>query len=169
MKFLTGTCNDVCPLNWRDETEKDKVTPDPYHKPAPGWSTLSGGRKPYVQLEPAEFVAKLISAASCVPMVRAVRVFVVDANGTKREVTLDELQEMNIKAQPVPNLYKREAASSSGAGSSGAGSSGATDVANVLQRQAALEEQLAAMKALVEKMAAASADAAAAAKRPRRE
>merc|ERR1712146_91714 len=112
----------------------------------------------------AEFVEKLKSAASCVPMVRAVRVFVVDAHGTKREVTLDELKEMDIKAQPVPNLYKRAAASSSGAGSSGA-----TDVANVLQRQAALEEQLAAMKALMEKMAASSSDAAAAGKRPRRE
>lgn len=166
LKLLTGMCDDVCPLNWRDVTEKDRVTPDPYHGPAPGWSTLSGGRKPYVQMDPAAFVPKLKRAAECVPMVRSVRVFVVDAQGAKRSVTVEELAAMDIKVQPVPNLYKKAAASSSGAGSSGAGSSGASEVAHVLQRQSALEEQLKAMKALMEKMAAtvdASAAAAAAA------
>lgn len=49
LKLLTGMCNDHCPLNFRDKTARDHVTPDPYFEVAPDWSTVSGGRKPYIR------------------------------------------------------------------------------------------------------------------------
>ena len=44
IKMLSGKCDDFNPLSFRSETERDRVTPDPYFKFAPHWSTLSGGR-----------------------------------------------------------------------------------------------------------------------------
>jgi len=157
IKLLTGMCNDISPLNFRDETEKDRVTPDPYYKVAPGWSTLSGGRRPYIHLAPADFVVKLKRAASCVPMVRATRVFVVDAQGNKRQVTVDELTAMDIKVQAVPNLYKQASGTSSGAASSSSAGSSSLDVLNIMEKQTALEQQIATMKALMEQVAATAA------------
>ena len=115
LKLLTGMNNDTNPLNFRDENEKDRVTPDVYHKFAPGWSTLSGGRKPYITLAPYDLVEKLTRAASRVPLVRATRVFVVDAQSQKRRVPPEELAGMRLEVMPVPNMYKQAAAASSGA------------------------------------------------------
>merc|ERR1719198_764056 len=106
-------------------------------------------------LRPPELAAKLKRAAQCVPFVRATRIFVVDAHGNKQQVTVDELTAMDIQVQAVPNLYKQAAAASSSAGtSSGAGSSSSVDVSHIIQKQDALEQQLATMKALMEQVAA---------------
>ena len=64
LKLLSGMCNDVCPLNMRYDKEKDNVTPDPYYEVAPGWSTLSGGRRPFIHAPPAEIAAKIKRCAS---------------------------------------------------------------------------------------------------------
>jgi hypothetical protein len=161
LKLVTGMNNDVCPLNFRDETEKDNVTPDPYFGPAPGWTTLSGGRKPFITAKPADIAAKLTRAAACVPMVRSTPLFVVDAQANKRQVTLEELEALNIEVQPVPNLYKRAAAAQAAAGASAAVSATATapsiDVANVLNRQSDLEKKLESITAIIEQVAATSA------------
>jgi len=146
-------CGDITPLNFRTKEERDNVTPDPYYDPAPGWSTLSGGRKPYIQMPPADFVEKLMRAASCVPLIREVRVFVVDSQGNKRRVTLEELKAMNITVKPVPNLYKKKAPAAAGSNAT----SHSLDLAPLLQRQQMLEEQLATMKDLMEKMASSAA------------
>lgn len=158
LKLLTGMNNDVCPLNFRSETEKDNVTPDPYYAVAPGWATLSGGRKPFIHMSPIEIVGMVKRAGACVPMVGRIPVFVVDAQGDKREVTVDELASMDIKVQVVPNLYKRAAPSAAAA----AGSSSNADVSALMQRQGALEAQVTSMKALMEQVAATTAAAMAA-------
>lgn len=168
LKLLGGMYNDVCPLHWREE-HADDGTPDPYHSVAPGWSTLSGGRKPYIMTLPMELVEKLTRAANCVPLVRSVRVFVVDAQAVKRRVTIEELRDMNVQLQPVPNLYQRRAVAAASAGSSAQHAAAAqppAELGSVLERQRMLEEQLAAMKALMEQMVRTTAVAAAPAAPP---
>jgi len=153
--------NDVCPLNFRDKTEADQVTSDPYHKVAPGWSSLSGGRKPFVMIKPAELAEKLTRVGRCVPMVRAVRLFVVDGAQGKRSVTLEELVNMNIEIQNVPNMYRHAAAASNGGGPSAAPAPPAEVVA-MAERQDALQAQLSKMEKLLSQLAAAANASAAA-------
>lgn len=149
LKLLTGMCNDVNPLNYRDKEEKDRVTPDPYYEGAPGWTSLSGGRKPYITKAPAELAAMIKRACDCVPFVRAVRFFTLDAQGNQQQVTLEELQAMNIQVKPVPNLYKRAAAAAAaaGAGSSTAAAAPSMDMTPIFDRQRALERELAHVRA----------------------
>merc|ERR1712137_422231 len=117
-----------------------------------GWSTLSGGRKPYITMAPYNFVEKLIRAASCVPLVRTVRVFVVNAQGQKRRVSPEELAGMDIKVQTVPNMYKQSAASSP-AGSSSASPTPSVNLDPIINRQNDLENQLNVMKTMLEMIA----------------
>merc|ERR1719421_337923 len=44
LKLLEGECNDIRPLNFRKQYERDMITIDPYYPFAPGWSTLSAQR-----------------------------------------------------------------------------------------------------------------------------
>lgn len=162
LKLLTGMCNDVCPLNFRSETEKDYVTLDPYFKVAPGWSTLSGGRRPYITAAPVDIVENLQRAASCVPLIASTRVFVVDAQGNKQEVTREELQAMNIEVQTVPNLYRQAAAAGGTSTANQAPAAPAIDLSPLMERQRVVEMQVASMQALLEKIAAAAVPVAAA-------
>lgn len=103
-KLLTGMCDDFNPLHFRSQMMLDNVTPDPYFKYAPLWSTLSGGRTPRVTLAPAEICEKVQRACSCVPFVKSVALFIVDPQHGKQPITLDELKARNISILPVPNL-----------------------------------------------------------------
>lgn len=140
LKLLTGMCDDICPLNFRGPEEKDHVTKDPYYKCAPGWSSVSGGRRPYVTKPPAELAEKIIRAAQCVPLVRQVRMFVIDG-ATKRQVTIDELKSMDINVKPVPNLYKKAAAAAPEPSTAGG-----VEVAHLLERQRAVDDEISRMR-----------------------
>ena len=176
IKLVTGMNHDICPLHFREETERDRITPDPYFNCAPHWSSLSGGRKPYVHLEPVEMVRLLKRAAECVPLVRGVPVFIVDAQGEEREVSIEELEQMNIKVQPVPNLSKRAAMSGAGPSAPAAAPAPpAVNLAPLFDRQQALEDQLASIHSMLNTIvktaaqppaAAASAPAASASTAP---
>ena len=69
LKLLTGKCDDICPLNFRSETERDRVTPDPYFACAPHWSTLSYGRSPHITRKPADIARLITEVSECVPFV----------------------------------------------------------------------------------------------------
>jgi len=172
-KLLTGMYNDVNPVSFRREYEKDHVTLDPYYKVAPGWSTLSGGAHPYVVTAPAEFAEKCIRAAGCVPFIKSTTIYVIDNTGARCQKTLDELKALNIKVQPVPNLYKKAVA----AASSSTGASSAIDLSALTARQekiegsleqmrmslnvtATLAEQVDALQKTIEKLTDAAAKAA---------
>lgn len=179
LKLITGMYNDVCPLAFRSKYLADNVTFDPYYKPAPGWSTLSGGKQPFVVTTPAEFVEKMVRVADCVPLIRSTRIFVTSKRTKERtETTVEQVKAMDIKVQSVPNLYKKamEAVASS--------SNVMPDLSPIMQRQATLEagqakleagldevrmsvsvvttlaEQVTAMKDMMEKLAKTAAPAA---------
>ena len=63
IKMLSGKCDDFNPLSFRSETERDRVTPDPYFKFAPHWSTLSGGRTPYITRKPADIARMCVEVS----------------------------------------------------------------------------------------------------------
>lgn len=114
IKLLTGMNNDFNPLNFRGKYLTDKVTEDPYYKVAPGWSSLSGGRHPFVTKAPADIADMVKRACDCVPFVRSVRFYIVQSNGVKEQISLDGLKLRDIKIQGVPNLWLPRAPSSTG-------------------------------------------------------
>ena len=139
LKLLTGMCGDRKPLNFRGPYENDRVTPDPYYKVAPNWSTLSGGRHPIILLTPNEFVPKLINATSCVPFIHTINMYIVEADGTKTEISEKELIERNIKVQIVPNLHARP---SSGSAQSPTSPAPPMNLSPIINRQEACERSI---------------------------
>ena len=135
IKLLSGKCDDFNPLSFRTEIERDRVTPDPYFKFAPHWSTLSGGRTPYITRKPADIARMCVEVAGCVPFIQAVRIYVIGSNGTKQSITLEELNELDLGIKPVPNLYTAATTS---------GGSDNTNSALLMERQRALEDALTA-------------------------
>lgn len=159
LKLLTGMFNDYNPLRMRYEKDKEGED-DPYFKSAPGWSTLSGGRTPWVVAAPYELCVNLIRACGCSEMVKRVDIYVAKADGTKELVSLEKLKELNIVVKPVPNLYKKKVASTMYGAQPPSAQPPSVDVAAFSQKQKELEEQVTLLQAALneahEKISSAS-------------
>merc|ERR1712054_261149 len=93
MATLKAQNNDKLGLSYRGELEKDKVTPDPYYKVAPhfstlGWSTVASGTKPEILASPADICERVTKDA-------------------KRRITLDEAKVAYTTVKSVPNIYQK--------------------------------------------------------------
>merc|ERR1711998_582394 len=111
MATLKAQNNDKLGLNYRGELEKDKVTPDPYFKVAPhfstlGWSSVASGMKPEILASPADICARVTKAAESVPFIKECPIYVVNKEG-KRRITLDEAKVAYTTVKEVPNIYKK--------------------------------------------------------------
>lgn len=171
-KLLRGMNNDVDPLHFRGKYDKDTDKIDPYFPYAPGWTTLSGGKVPYVTCSPANIVKWVMDAVQCVPLINnEVEITVIETDNTKTRVTCEELIARDIKIQTVPRLFVKPdntvlsagttspSKSSDGAGPSSDNGS-TTDEAEALRVQVATQaDHVKALEAsltdLKEKLAAA--------------
>ena len=105
-KLLRGMNNDVDPLHFRGKYDKDTDKIDPYFPYAPGWTTLSGGKAPYVSCTPANIVKWVMDAVQCVPLINnEVEITINEADNTKTRVTCEQLIARDIKIQTVPCLF----------------------------------------------------------------
>lgn len=167
LKLMTGRFDDVNPLHLRTEYMQDNVTPDPYFKVAPGWSTLSGARFPQITCKPLEICEVVTEVVRCVPFVRDVELSVVTPDaGVTEVVTLDRLREMDIDIKRVPNLWKRTVPSPPSSSSSSppsVASPPAVDLGPLQERQDALDERLRQIQEALEQVVQGQAS-----KRPRR-
>ena len=106
-----------------------------------------------------------INAAACVPFIKAAKLNILEANGTKTAVTLDEMRARDIPIKPVPRLRHNSggggAASStiasSPTSSTGASSAVASSPASSMAETAA-ETEIAALKRQIEIQATAIAE-----------
>ena len=171
-KLLRGMNNDVDPLHFRGKYDKDTDKIDPYFPYAPGWTTLSGGKAPYVSCTPANIVKWVMDAVQCVPLINnEVEITINEADNTKTRVTCEQLIARDIKIQTVPRLFVKPdntvlsagstspSKSSDGAGPSSDNGS-TTDEAEALRVQVATQaDHVKALEAslndLKEKLAAA--------------
>lgn len=111
MATLKAQNNDKLGLNYRGELEKDKVTPDPYYKVAPhfstlGWSTVASGTKPEILATPADMCERVTKAAKSVPFIKECPIYVVNKDG-KRRITLEEAKVAYTTVKSVPNIYHK--------------------------------------------------------------
>ena len=129
------------------ETEKDRITPDVYHKQVrAGLVTVDALR--WAQAVHRVGAVRPGGEADARRVVRA-----AGAQGHKTPVSPEELAGMQIEVKPVPNMYKQAAAGSSGAGPSSASPPPAVNLSPLIDRQNDLEMQLNVMNTMLEMIA----------------
>ncbi len=113
-KLLAGFHRDLNPLHFRSEYYKNTSSKDPYYEHAPGWTTLSGGDTPGITCSPVKISEDCVAVAPRVPYVKnEVKIMILENDGTKKPVTIDELRARNIQLKPVPRLAPEAQGSSS--------------------------------------------------------
>merc|ERR1711920_215866 len=166
-KLITGMNKDVDPLYFRNKFERNSPRKDLYYTAAPHWTTLSGGSQPVIMATPLEICEWVIAAAACVPMIKDIKIFIIEDNGTKTAVTIDDVRSRAIPKKPVPRLFHRiEGTGPNNAGSSTT-SSPSDEVIQLRAQLAAQAESLAALQALLDKGEPATPAKTAANKRSR--
>ena len=104
LKVAAGLNNDNAVLHFRSEYY-DNGEKDLYYQNAPGWTNLSGGRRPRLLASVTDVCVWITGATKCAPLITDVKYFIMEKD-VHTEVTLEQVKELAIPVKPIPVLQQ---------------------------------------------------------------
>ena len=86
LKVTASRNNDSQVLHFHSE-HNDLGEKDVYYSYAPGWTNVSGGRRPRLLCSPAQVCEWVTDAAQCAPLITETKYFIVNKDGRKNNST----------------------------------------------------------------------------------
>ena len=94
LKVTASRNNDSQVLHFHSE-HNDLGEKDVYYSYAPGWTNVSGGRRPRLLCSPAQVCEWVTDAAQCAPLITETKYFIVNKD-EHTEVTLEQVKKLDI-------------------------------------------------------------------------